>query len=65
MTNEELQQVILQMKNAVAILENPDTPALTKINTMERVGVICSYKARKWGEETYNKFLDNLSTEVV
>jgi hypothetical protein len=58
MTQEQLLQVILQMKNAVAILEG-DAPAATKINTMEKIGIICSYQSRKWGDEEFYKLVDS------
>jgi len=64
MTRNQLLQVILQLKNATAILEG-DAPAATKINTLETIGSICSYQGRKWGDEEFYKMVDSINQTIV
>jgi hypothetical protein len=64
MTQAQLLQVILQLKNATAILEG-DAPVATKINTLETIGSICSYQGRKWGDEEFYKIVDSINQTTV
>ncbi len=38
-----------------------DAPEATKINTLERIGGICSHAGRKWGDEVFYKMVDSLT----
>lgn len=57
MTQDQLKQIIIQLETATEILKG-DAPEATKIATMERIGIICSYQSRKWADETIYKMLD-------
>lgn len=61
MTQSELNTLALQLERVVEILRS-DATAAEKINTLERIGGICSYVAKKWGEEEFNKMVDNLDS---
>jgi hypothetical protein len=38
-----------------------DATDAEKINTLERIGGICSHAGRKWGDETFYKLVDSLN----
>ena len=56
----EQQLTIAQQLERAAEIMRSDAPEATKINTLERIGGICSYAGRKWGDETYNRFIDHM-----
>ena len=58
--NSEQQLTIAQQLERAAEIMRSDAPEATKINTLEKIGGICSYAGRKWGDETYNRMLDTL-----
>lgn len=60
MTQEELNQVIIQLNRSIEILQS-DVPASTKINTLEKIGAICSHHGRRWGDEEFYKLVDSLT----
>jgi hypothetical protein len=64
MTQDQLNQVAVQLRRAAEILETPE-PAATKINTLETIGAICSHHGRRWGEEEFYKMVDNLNQMTV
>lgn len=59
MTHDQQQTLAQQLERAAEILRS-DAPEATKINTLERIGGICSYAGRKWGDDTYNRFIDHM-----
>lgn len=59
MTYEQQMTLAQQLERAAEILRSDATEA-TKINTLERIGGICTYNGRKWGEETFYKMVDTL-----
>ena len=60
MTFDEQLTVAQQLERAAEIMRS-DAPEATKINTLERIGGICSYAGRKWGDATFNKMVDSLN----
>lgn len=57
----EQQLTIAQQLERAAEIMRSDAPEATKINTLERIGGICSYAGRKWGDETFYKMVDTLA----
>jgi acyl-CoA reductase-like NAD-dependent aldehyde dehydrogenase len=57
MTPEQQEQMAVMLENAAEIMRS-DKDAFIKINTLERIGGTASYFGRKWGDETYNKFIN-------
>lgn len=64
MTQEQLAQVVIQLRRAAELLEM-EVPAATKINTLETIGAICSHHGRRWGDEEFYKMVDNLNQMTV
>ena len=60
MTPDQQLTVAQQLERAAEIMRSDATDA-EKINTLERIGGICSYQGRKWGDETFNKMIDSLN----
>lgn len=59
MKTEQQLTIAQQLERAAEIMRS-DAPEATKINTLEKIGGICSYAGRKWGDETYNRMFDTL-----
>ena len=59
--NQEQQLTVAQQLERAAEIMRSDATDETKINTLERIGGICSYQGRQWADECYNKFLDTLN----
>jgi hypothetical protein len=64
MKQEELAQVVIQLRRAAELLEM-EVPAATKINTLETIGAICSHHGRRWGDEEFYKLVDNINQVTV
>ena len=64
MTQDQLNQVVIQLERAAEILKSPATPA-EKINTLETIGAICSHHGRRWGDEEFYKMVDSLNQMTV
>ena len=64
MKQDELAQVVIQLRRAAELLEM-EVPAATKINTLETIGAICSYHGRRWGDEEFYKLVDNINQVTV
>jgi hypothetical protein len=64
MKQDELAQVVIQLRRAAELLEM-EVPAATKINTLETIGAICSHHGRRWGDEEFYKMVDNLNQVTV
>lgn len=60
MTSDQLETLTKQMERAVEILRS-DASEAEKINTLERIGGICSFQGRTWGEDIFNKLVDSLN----
>ena len=63
--NEEQQLTVAQQLERAAEIMRSDATDETKINTLTRIGSICTYNGNKWGDETFNKFLDNMVQKIV
>ena len=64
MTQDQLDQVVIQLRRAAELLETSESVA-TKINTLETIGAICSHHGRKWGDEEFYKMVDSLNQMTV
>ena len=60
MTQDELNQVIIQLNRSIEILQS-ESPAATKINTLEKIGAICTHHGQRWGDEEFYKLVDSLA----
>ena len=59
MTFEQQETIAQQLERAAEIMRGDASPA-EKINTLDRIGAICTFQGRKWADETYNNFLETL-----
>lgn len=64
MTQEQLAQVVIQLRRAAELLEM-EVPAATKINTLETIGAICTHHGKRWGDEEFYKLVDNINQMTV
>lgn len=64
MTQDEINQVVIQLRRAAELLES-DSEIATKINTLETIGAICSHHGRRWGDAEFYKLVDNLNQMTV
>ncbi len=64
MKQDELAQVVIQLRRAAELLEM-EVPAATKINTLETIGAICSHHGRRWGDEEFYKMVDSINQMTV
>lgn len=64
MNQDELTQVVIQLRRAAEILES-DNSIATKINTLEAIGGICTHHGKRWGQEEFTKLVDNLNQMSV
>ena len=64
MNQEQLAQVVIQLRRAAELLEM-EVPVATKINTLETIGAICSHHGRRWGDEEFYKMVDNINQMTV
>lgn len=64
MTQDQLNQVVIQLERAAEILASEASIA-EKINTLETIGAICSHHGRRWGDEEFYKMVDNLNQMTV
>ena len=60
MTLEEQETLAQQLERAAEILRSQASPA-EKVNTLERVGGLATFKGEKWGEKLFQEMLDNLT----
>jgi hypothetical protein len=60
MDNDQQLTIAQQLERAAEIMRSDATDA-EKINTLERIGGICSHAGRKWGDETFYKLVDSLN----
>lgn len=60
MTLDQQLTVAQQLERAAEIMRSDATDS-EKINTLERIGGICTYQGRKWGDETFYKLVDSLA----
>ncbi len=65
MTQDEITQVVIQLRRAAELLESAETATATKINTLETIGAICSHHGRRWGDSEFYKLVDNLNQMTV
>jgi hypothetical protein len=63
--NLEQQITVAQQLERAAEIMRSDATDETKINTLVRIGSICTYTGNRWGDETFNKFLDTLDKKIV
>ena len=64
MTQDQLNQVVVQLERAAEILRSEATAA-EKINTLEAIGAICSHHGKRWGDEEFYKLVDSLNQMTV
>ena len=64
MTQDQLNQVVVQLERAAEILRSEATTA-EKINTLEAIGAICSHHGKRWGDEEFYKLVDSLNQMTV
>ena len=64
MTNEQLQTIASQLEAAAEIIRGT-APAATKINTLERIGGICTFHGKRWGDEEFNRVVAEMQHHPV
>ena len=60
MTFDQQETIAQQLGRAAEIIRSDATVA-EKINTLKKIGDICSVHGEKWGDEEFNKLVDNLN----
>ncbi len=60
MTLDQQLTVAQQLERAAEIMRSDATDS-EKINTLERIGGICTYQGRKWGDDVFYKMVDSLA----
>ncbi len=65
MTQDEINQVVIQLRRAAELLESVETPNSTKINTLETIGAICTHHGKRWGDSEFYKLVDSLNQMTV
>ena len=60
MTFDQQQTVAQQLERAAEIMRGEATVA-EKINTLKKIGDICTFHSEKWGNEEFNKLVDSLN----
>ena len=59
MTYDQQLTLAQQLERAAEILRS-DAPEAMKIDTLTRIGGICTYAGGKWGEKIVDKMVDSL-----
>lgn len=54
---------IAKMLEAAAEIMRSDRDPMIKIQTLTRIGDTTTFLGRKWGDETFNRFIDNMNLE--